>query len=362
MDFGLSPDQTLMQDSLRRVLADHAPLERVRAYAADFADTGEDVWRALAELGVTGLAIDEAHGGAGLGTLDCALVAESLGAHVAPAPFVGACVLAPLALARGGSPAQRAHWLPRVAAGEARFGIAIAEHCGAREDAAVEVRDGRLHGRALFVIDFDADAYLVASVDGALHLVAADAAGLARERLISIDLSRRLGALRFDGVAAELLPDSVDGQVLRALIDHGRVMLAADTLGAASHMLDAAVAYAGEREQFGRVIGSFQAVKHLCAEMAAELEPCRALVWYAAHALDALPDEARVTACHAKAELAEVGTFVARTATEVHGGVGFTDLLGLHYWFKHIGLNRQLLGSPERARHEAALAQGFVDA
>jgi alkylation response protein AidB-like acyl-CoA dehydrogenase len=120
---------------------------------------------------------------------------------------------------------------------------------------------------------------------------------------------------------------------------------AADTLGAAQAMLDMAVAYAGTREQFGRVIGSFQAVKHLCAEMAAALEPCRALTWYAAHALSALPAEAELYACHAKAHLAEVGSFIARTATEVHGGMGFTDLLGLHYWFKRIGLNRQLLGT-----------------
>ena len=137
-------------------------------------------------------------------------------------------------------------------------------------------------------------------------------------------------------------------------------MLAADTLGAAQNMLDQAVAYAKEREQFNRPIGSFQAVKHLCAEMAAQLEPCRALVWYAAHALSAAPDEAHLVACHAKAHLAEVGAFVARTATEVHGGMGFTDLLGLHYWFKRIGFNRQALGTPELVREEAARAQNLA--
>ena len=118
--------------------------------------------------------------------------------------------------------------------------------------------------------------------------------------------------------------------------------------------------YAKERQQFGRVIGSFQAVKHLCAEMAAELEPCRSLIWYAAHAFDAMPAEASLTAAHAKAHLSEIGRFVARTATEVHGGMGITDLLGLHYWFKRIGLDRQLLGGPERVRHLAAVMQGFA--
>ena len=144
------------------------------------------------------------------------------------------------------------------------------------------------------------------------------------------------------------------------MVDAGRVMLAADTLGAAQNMLDQAVEYSKQREQFNRPIGSFQAVKHMCAEMAASLEPCRSLVWYAAHAADEIPAEAALYACHAKAHLAEVGTFVAKTATEVHGGMGFTDLLGLHYWFKRIGFNRQLLRAPELVRDEAARIQQLV--
>jgi alkylation response protein AidB-like acyl-CoA dehydrogenase len=137
-------------------------------------------------------------------------------------------------------------------------------------------------------------------------------------------------------------------------------MLAADMLGASQAMLDKAVAYAKERRQFGRLIGSFQAVKHLAAEMAAELEPCRSLVWYAAYAAYAVPAEASLTAAHAKAHLSEVSRFIARTATEVHGGIGFTDLLGLHYWFKRVGVDRQLLGGPEHLRLLAARMQGLA--
>ena len=109
------------------------------------------------------------------------------------------------------------------------------------------------------------------------------------------------------------------------------------------------------------MVGSFQAVKHMCAEMASQLEPSRAFVWYAGHAFDEVTADAAATACHAKAHLAEVGQFVAKTSTEVHGGMGFTDLLGLHYWFKRIGFNRQLLGSPEAVRHEAAGLQGLCE-
>ena len=130
----------------------------------------------------------------------------------------------------------------------------------------------------------------------------------------------------------------------------------------AKAMIEKAVDYAGQREQFGRPIGSFQAVKHMCAEMAARHEPCRALVWYAAHVFDALPEDASLAACHAKSLTGDVHRFVARTATEVHGGMGFTDLLGLHYWFKRIGFDRQVLGGPEAVRAEAAALQGWTRA
>ena len=139
-------------------------------------------------------------------------------------------------------------------------------------------------------------------------------------------------------------------------------MLAADSLGAAQVMLDKAVAYSLERKQFGRQIGSFQAVKHMCAEMVAELEPCNAMVWHASHCQENIPHEARLMACHTKAHISEVSREVSKTAIEVHGGMGFTDELGLHYWFKRIGLNRQLLGSPELVREEAAKIQNFDQA
>ena len=135
--------------------------------------------------------------------------------------------------------------------------------------------------------------------------------------------------------------------------DAGRIVLAADTIGAAWRMIDDAVAYAGQRRQFGRLIGTFQAVKHLCADMAAELEPGRSLIWYAAYAQDQHRDDAALVTAHAKAYLSEAGRMVARKATEVHGGIGITDDLGLHFWFKRIGWNYQMLGAPERLREES---------
>ena len=360
MEFGLSQEQTLLRDQVGRYLSQSGGLARTRAFTAGKETRADDLIAGLAELGVPGIIIPEAHGGVGLSLLDAALVAELLGQHVTPAPFIASSVIAPLALLRLGSDTQQARWLPRIASGAAIAGAAVSELCGARQEAGVEARDGRLHGKALFVLDYEADLYVVADRQRRLHLVEAGAAGLNRRSISTIDVTRPTGELEFDGVFAELLIGGSDADAALGVLDAGRVMLAADTLGAAQTMLDQAVAYAKTREQFGRPIASFQAVKHMCAEMAAALEPCRALVWYAAHALDALPAEAALTACHAKAHLAEVGTMVARTATEVHGGMGFTDLVGLHYWFKRIGFNRQMLGSPQFLRARAASLQGLA--
>ena len=175
-----------------------------------------------------------------------------------------------------------------------------------------------------------------------------------------MDKTRTSIELILNDVDAEFLEGSKDKAVIEKVLDAGRLMLAADTVGAAQVMLDKSVAYSLERKQFGRLIGSFQAVKHMCAEMAADLEPCYSLVWQAAHSfeVDSIK-ESRLLACQAKSHLSEIGKSISKKATEVHGGMGFTDLLGLHYWFKRIGLNRQILGAPEIVREEAAEIQGF---
>ncbi|THD61375.1 acyl-CoA dehydrogenase family protein [Phenylobacterium sp.] len=364
MDFALTQDQRLMQESLVRTLEQASSLERVRRFAGDLKDKGADVWQALTAFGLAGIVVPEEHGGLGLTMLDAALASEALGAAIAPVPFMGV-VLGPIALLRGGTAEQQAEWLPKMASGAVMAAAAISEPiAGARDGAGVTAKDGKLTGKALFVPGgLAAGLLIVADTAGGLHLVKGDAAGLTRTLMPGIDETRRLADLGFEDVAAEPL-NSGDGgggpELLAALRDAGWVLVAADSLGAAQVMLDKAVAYAKERRQFDRLIGSFQAVKHLCAEMAAELEPCRSLVWYAAYAFDAAPAEASLMAAHAKALTSEVGRFVARTATEVHGGMGITDLLGLHFWFKRLGLNRQLLGGPERVRELAARLQGLA--
>ena len=360
MEFALSDEQRMLQASVAGVLERVAPLERVRALAGGEKAVAGEIWSALAEIGVPALMIAEEYGGLGLGLFDAALVSETLGAAVAPVPFLAA-VLAPMALQAAGSDAQRAEWLPKLATGEVIAAVAIGEKIGgARDGAGLRADGARLSGTALFVPGgMTASLLIAADETGGLHLVSGDAPGLERIPLASIDLTRPMAELRFANTPTHPLTRD-NGAALGALRDAGWVILAADMLGASQTLLDKAVAYAKERRQFGRVIGSFQAVKHMCAEMAAQLEPCRALVWYAAYAADAAPAEAPLMAAHAKALLSDVSRFVARTATEVHGGMGFTDLLGLHYWFKRVGLDRQLFGAPERVRVEAARMQGLA--
>ena len=349
MEFGLSSEQTLLQDSVNRFLTEQVPLEKVREGTPQSEGT---VWQGLTDLGIPGILISEANGGIGLGNLDAAVVSECLGYHVTPGPYISSAVVTPAVLQAAG---QREDLLGNIATGRHQIGIAFGEAVGARADAGIKVSKNKLSGKSLFALDADADDYLIATRDMNIYLVPASAKGLTRRRLTTVDQTRSTCELVYDKVEAELISDNPD--VFRQAFDAGLVALAADTLGAAQCALDQAVVYAGQREQFNRVIASFQAVKHLCAEMVASLEPCRALIWYAAHSLDAIPAEASMMASHAKAHLSEVGQFVTRTATEVHGGMGFTDLVGLHYWFKRCGFNRQLLGSPELLRERAAELQ-----
>lgn len=350
MEFGLSQDQLLLQDSVKKFLSAEVPLDVVRGIAKGEL-TDQTAWEGITQMGLAGLLIPEAHGGVGLGMLDAVVVAEALGYALCPGPFLSSAVMAAHYLNEAGV----TDLLSGIAAGTTRVGIAFSEATGARNNTRIETSQGALTGTALFALDADADGYLVALSDG--QVLYAEAAELKRQTLTTIDCTRTVCELNFDGAPATLI--SKDEALLKRTINLGRAIQAADTLGAAQCMLDQAVAYSLDRKQFNRAIGSFQAVKHMCAEMASQLEPCRAFVWFAGHAFDESAKEADLTACHAKAHLAEVGQFVAKTSTEVHGGMGFTDLVGLHYWFKRVGFNRQLLGSPEGVREEAAAIQNF---
>jgi len=319
----------------------------------------------MAELGWMGLAVPEAEGGLGLGTLELALVCEELGRAATPGAYLWTQLVI-AALLRGGSAAQRRRWLPGLVAGE-RF--ATLAHVP--EGVPVRARRGRggwrLSGTAPLVPGMPGvDVMLVAARTGratSLFLVDTTAAGVRVRPQESIDLTRRVAdvELRDVAVPTDALVAGADrgGALLARLLDLAAILIAADSLGGAARTLEMAVDYAKTRQQFGRPIGSFQAVKHMAAEMVSEVEPARALVWYAAWAFDHRPREAPRAAAIAKARLGDVYSATANRSVQMHGGIGFTWEHDLHLWFKRAHWNEVAFGDPTWHRERLATIDGY---
>ena len=362
MDFGLSQDQLLLKETIRRWLESECPTTRVRAIMES--ETGHDpaLWEGLAELGVAGLHVPVAHGGSGLELLDVALAAEELGAACTPGPFL-ACALAVAALRAGASEEVQARWLPGIARGQTILTFALGEE-GDEWDAgqlATRARGGTLVGRKPLVpYAAVADAILVAAQDDdgpGLWLVERGAPGVELTPLQGTDMTRRVGVVELDGAPATRVASG------RAATDHARdaglVLLAADAYGGARRCVDMTAKYALTREQFGQPIGAFQAVKHQLADLAAELDPALSLCWYAAHAYDHIVERAERHAAIAKAHLTDLYDRTVRVATELHGGIGFTWEFDLHLWFRRAIFDRAFLGEANYHRRRAADLAGW---
>jgi alkylation response protein AidB-like acyl-CoA dehydrogenase len=267
-------------------------------------------------------------------------------------------VLATVALREVGG-AEAEGRLAGIATGDLVVGAAFTELFSVREGAGCALSAGKVSGKAMMAIDAcAADQILIALGPDRLAMVDRHAKGIEVTRLVTTDNTRCTGEVVLDGVAPMVVFDDCAHAISRAL-EAGRIALAADQLGACESMVEQAVRYSMQRKQFDRLIGSFQAVKHMCAEMIAEVEPARSLLWYAAHSFDASPEESALLACHVLAHLSEIGREIASVSTQVHGGIGWTDEQNLHFWYKRIGLNRHLLAGPDTLRERAAQLQSF---
>jgi alkylation response protein AidB-like acyl-CoA dehydrogenase len=358
VNFDTSDEQELLQATLSRFLEGECPPTRLREIFDG--DTGHDpaLWKGLVDLGIAGLAIPEAHGGAGLEVIDLALAAETLGYAAAPGPFLGHA-LASVAIAAGGSEAQQRAWLPRLASGEAVGSVALGEPGGGWLPEQWTIAGGaRLSGAKSFVPHAQAaDVFVVGTAGGGLALVERGARGVAITPCEGVDRTRRLAGLALDGVAADPLANGTAAAA--RLRDVALVLCAADAFAAGSRLLDLSVAYAGTRRQFGVTISHFQALKHQLANMAVEIEPARGLWWYAAHAIDHVPADAPRFAALAKAHVTERAMQLARDAVEAHGGIGFTWECDVQIWFKRALFDRAWLGTPELHRERAAVLAGW---
>jgi alkylation response protein AidB-like acyl-CoA dehydrogenase len=359
VDFGLSEEQLLLQQTVRDFIAREYPAKVRR----DLFDSGvghdRSLWQGLMELGVGGVLVPEAHGGAGLELLDAALISEVLGEAAFPGPYLGH-LLATLAIARGGSDEQCERWLPALASGERMATVALAETAGAwdPEDWSASFENGRVHGAKEYVLAGRfADLIVVGLRGGELAVVERGAEGLDAKPFEGADRTRGLDQVRFDGTPAAALPRG--STAASAVRDAGLVLLSADAFGGASKLVEMCVEYSRTREQFGRPIGSFQAVKHQLADLAVRTEPSRGLLWYAAYAFDALPDEACRTVALAKAHFTDRYMQTARDAVELHGGIGFTWECDVQIWFKRALFDRAYLGTPDHHRERCARLAGW---
>jgi alkylation response protein AidB-like acyl-CoA dehydrogenase len=377
MRFAFTEEQEELRAQARAFLAEHSSSEAVRRAMASEAGFEPELWKRIGgELGWTGVAIPEALGGAGLGMVELVALLEPMGEALLASPFfASACLAAPVLLAAPDAPAAR-EWLPAIAEGRAIATVAMGGAGGrarAADDAITWRRAGSdylLAGRDGFVLDgASADLIVVAAraaAEGgplALFAVPGAAAGVERRALATMDQTRRFAALELREVrvpAAASIGDETRGTAcLERALDLAAVALAAEQTGGAQRCLDLAVAHAKERVQFGRPIGSFQAIKHKCADMMVQVESARSAAWYAGCAAAEEHDDLPRTASLAKAWCSEAYFRCAADALQIHGGVGFTWEYDVHLHLKRARSMEAWLGTPAWHRERVARAIGL---
>jgi alkylation response protein AidB-like acyl-CoA dehydrogenase len=362
MNFGFTEEQELLRSEVRKFLDQSCPLEQVRKITEDASGPGfsRDLWTRIAELGWLGLIVPEPHGGAGLGWVDLVVVLEETGRSLFPSPLVST-TLAAHAIRRFGSARQQAAWLPRLADGSAIGTVALLEEDGVPGPDGVRLA-GRAAGKLVtltgekhFVGDAAAaDVIVVAFRKGkskelGLALVERGTPGVAAKDLPGIDLTKRLGRVSLDGV--KLGRDAVlprgDAAAIAHLVDAGALAVTAEAVGAAEAALRLTAGYAKQRIQFGRPIGTFQAVKHPLAEMYVDVQSFQSLVYYAAWCLDHGHKDLPLAVARAKAYASEALPKLGIDVIQLHGGIGYTWEYDAHLYLKRAKWLRPAFGDAD---------------
>jgi alkylation response protein AidB-like acyl-CoA dehydrogenase len=330
-------------------------------------------WSRMAEeLGIVGLIASERHGGAGFGMIELAIVAEEMGRVLLCAPYLSSAVLATSALELAADEAAQNDMIPKLAEGKSIGTLAFSESASPWDLSAIAMTAKKtgdafeLSGEKTYVLDGNiaSEVLVVARADGELALfrVAGDARGLTREALPPLDPTRRIAALRFDGTPATRISSGDISGALERVLDRAIVTLAAEQLGGAQRVLETAVDYAKTRFQFGRPIGSFQIIKHQCADMLVEVELARSAVYNAAFAIEEDPEDAPIAARMAKSYCSDAYLHIANRNIQIHGGMGFTWEHSAHLYFKRAKSSEVLFGSPGFHRERMAASLGFAAA
>jgi len=385
MKLAPSTEQQELRESVRRFLADRVPMQRVRELMNSADGTDEKIWNyAAGQLGLQAMAIPEEYGGAGFTFAEQAIVLEELGAALYPGPYLASAVLAATALLASSDDDAKRDLLPGIAGGETVATLAFTEDDGSWEPDAIRLAASLasssqasssqasssqagggwvLDGHKSFVLDGHTASLIlaVARTDPGLSLFAvqADADGLTRKQLPTLDQTRRLARLEFSSVPARLIGEPGEAAaILSRTLDVAAIAQAAEQLGGAQRALDMAVSYAKIRHQFGRPIGSFQAIKHRCADLLLEVESLRSAVGYAAAAVAEDSPEIPVVAALVKALASDTYFHVAAENIQIHGGIGFTWEHDAHLYFKRAKASELFLGDASYHRERLATRIG----
>ncbi|MBV8593855.1 MAG: acyl-CoA/acyl-ACP dehydrogenase [Caulobacteraceae bacterium] len=342
MDFDFSDDQKFLKGEARKFLEARCGIEVVRDVLDDPAKGySKPLWDAVADQGWMGATIPTEHGGLGLGPLELCVIAEELGRALAPIPFASTVYFVAEALMLAGSEAQKAKWLPSIAAGETVGCFATVERAGALTESQVQAKvdGGKLSGVKIPVTDGEAArlAVVLAREGGQPSLFLVDLAegGVTARRLETLDPTRGAAELRFEGAPAERLGDAGEGMSLaETVMNRAAVLLAFEQVGGADRALEMAKGYALERYAFGRPIGSYQAVKHRLADIYIKTELARSNAYYGAWALGAGGAELPVAAAAARVGATEAFWFAAKESLQIHGGMGFTWDVDCHLFYR----------------------------
>ena len=375
MNITLSDEQLAIAESARAFLDEHGSSARLRAAIESASGWDAEQWRAMAqEMGWLGVAAPERFGGSDLGLVELAILHEEAGRTLTAAPMFPTLGLALPALMSAGCEARQVEFLPRLIEGDIRAAVCLTGATGAPVPGDVAIRltaDGDgwcLNGTAEYVLMGHAAnlLFVVARTEDtsgweglSLLAVAADTPGISIERLTSLDLTRPFSRVRFD--QARVSDDALPGAAVRRMLAVATVMLAAEQLGGAERTLEITTDYAKQRVQFGRVIGSFQAIKHKLADMMMAVESARSALYYAVRLLD-VPDEMEEAAAVAGACCSEAFLQCAGDAIQIHGGIGFTWEHDAHLYFKRARASAALLGGPSHHYEAVAVLMGLDDA
>jgi len=369
MAFTLTDEQHELVSVVSAFLDKHSPESEVRRLMGDGGAADPSVWRQIAgQLGLPGLVVPEQYGGGGFGFLDFALVAERAGAAMLVAPLLSTVTAASAVMLSHDEELKSTH-LPALAAGDRIGTLAVAEHSGHWEASAADATaqfdgDGqaRLTGVKMYVLDGQyADLFIVSARSSqgttGLYVVEANSPQVTATALSTLDMTRPQARVEFASAPARLLSD--EPTVIERALATAAILLAAEQVGGARRCLDMAVEYAKIRVQFGRPIGSFQAIKHKCADMLLDVESARSAAYYAATVLDDDSDNPLIAAALAKAYCSAAYTRVAAENIQIHGGIGFTWEHPAHLYFKRAKTSEILFGDPAWQRERLAVLVGI---